>query len=273
MTPGHKTALRRLLLPELTQDPIATREGTCVVTDPGRVHYLARVLRCRPGEAMVAVAPALAAAYLATVAQVDKRQVVLALTQCIAQQEEAPPVRVHLVAAVLKESHWDWLLQKATELGVAGIYPLVTERTVVDVAGLAAKQERWQRIVESAVLQCEALRVPGVQQAQRLTSDWKPPSADYAWLLQERDAGRYPLGQLWTPDLRGTVVIAVGPEGGWSEQETVWWVNQWGFQPVTLGTSVLRAETAALTALAYGQVVAHAVGCGAGLTLGCRHKP
>lgn len=157
---------------------------------------------------------------------------------------------LHLAAAMPANERMDWLVEKATELGVSSIQPLVAERSVLRLSGDRArkKQAHWQAIAVAACEQCGRNRVPPVREV-----------ADLRWWLSQGMAAT-PMRLLLSlrPEAQGlrdaaagsdAAVFLSGPEGGWSDAEEQAALAA-GFRPVTLGGRVLRAETAALAALA-----------------------
>jgi 16S rRNA (uracil1498-N3)-methyltransferase len=163
--------------------------------------------------------------------------------------------QVHLALGVPVGDRMDWLVEKATELGVASITPLMTERSVLRLSGERAqkKQDHWQAVAVAACEQCGRNRMPVVQAVQSL----------HGWLGQvghgEQAFARRALLSLRAEGLTlahwalgqaaGPVVFLSGPEGGLSAPEEDAALDQ-GFSPVSLGDRVLRAETAPLAALA-----------------------
>jgi 16S rRNA (uracil1498-N3)-methyltransferase len=162
----------------------------------------------------------------------------------------------------------DWLVEKAAELGVASIQPLMTERSVLRLNGerAAKKQAHWQSVAVAACEQCGGNRVPVVHGLMSL-SDWfklrtsapapdglacllslQPASTGLRQALAQHDAAPPSAPDKSTSNMRSVTFLS-GPEGGLSSAEEQLALNQ-GFRPVTLGTRVLRAETAALAALA-----------------------
>ncbi len=162
---------------------------------------------------------------------------------------------VHLAVGMPANDRMDWLVEKATELGVASIQPLMAERSVLRLAGERAdkKVAHWQSVAISACEQCGGNRVPTIHPAQTLTqwlkvglsADATDPTQPHRLLLSLRE-GSQPLRALASslPD----ALFLSGPEGGLSPAEEDA-ALQAGFTPVSLGPRVLRAETAALAAL------------------------
>jgi 16S rRNA (uracil1498-N3)-methyltransferase len=225
-------------------------DGTVTITGP-LCDHLRGSLRVSPGEELW-LADDRRRRYRMQVESADRG----AVTGRILEERQGPPpsaCRLVLGQALLKGERMDWLIQKATELGVAGILPLVTARTIVrPVTGRTDKQQqRWQAIALEAAQQSERWDLPEIS----------PPIAHSDFLsrevlsavkliLAERGEGTS-LGSLaLTSAGQGpsSIVLAVGPEGGWSDEEVAQALAA-GFLPVTLGKRILRAETAALASL------------------------
>ncbi|HJR78147.1 MAG TPA: 16S rRNA (uracil(1498)-N(3))-methyltransferase [Nitrospiraceae bacterium] len=153
--------------------------------------------------------------------------------------------------AILKGEHMDWIVQKAGELGVETIVPLVTRHTIVRPrpARVDSQTTRWRRIAREAAQQSEQWHIPAVQ----------PPCEAAEFFTQTKAAGRLVLVEraqaISVSDVpvptepAASLIIAVGPEGGWQADEAAM-AREHGFQPVTLGPMILRSETASLAALA-----------------------
>jgi 16S rRNA (uracil1498-N3)-methyltransferase len=162
---------------------------------------------------------------------------------------------VHLVLGTPANERMDWLVEKATELGVASITPLVTERSVLRLSGERAqkKQAHWQAIAVAASEQCGRNRVPVIQPLKTLV-DWLKTASENlssepatTRCLLSLSPGSQALSQAIAND--APVIFLSGPEGGLSASEEAA-ALACGFLPVTLGARVLRAETAPLAALA-----------------------
>ena len=178
------------------------------------------------------------------------------------QPVEREAVRaVHLALVMPANDRMDWLVEKATELGVASIQPLMSERSVLRLSGERADKKiaHWQSVAVSACEQCGGNRVPLVHPVtslghwlRALPGDETAGAGQHATarlLLSLREGSR-PLRTTPSGDLVQKVVFLSGPEGGFSAAEEDA-VLACGFVAVSLGARVLRAETAALTALAW----------------------
>ena len=159
---------------------------------------------------------------------------------------------VHLALGMPANDRMDWLVEKATELGVASIQPLMTERSVLRLSGERAdkKVAHWQSVAIAACEQCGGNRVPQVMPVKTIHS-WlqsqPPKTTDARWLLSLCE-GASALAQHLAHHRAADSTFLSGPEGGLSAAEEAA-AAACGFTPVTLGPRVLRAETAALSAL------------------------
>jgi 16S rRNA (uracil1498-N3)-methyltransferase len=208
--------------------------------------HLARVLRARVGQEYDVVCGEVVRR--GTVASVSEERVEFALGETVLEGSEREIV---LVAAIYKFDRLEWAIEKCTELGVTRIIPVIARRTDPHLAVAAAKRvERWRRIAHEAAQQSRRLRTPQIDDAVKLQSALSL-EAPIRLLLNEnergenlRDALAWPTGEAATP-----IAFAVGPEGGWTGEE----LSQFGaagWHSVTLGSTILRAETAAIAALA-----------------------
>ena len=173
--------------------------------------------------------------------------------------EQARPCRVNpsllLGQAVLKGDRMDWAVQKATELGTAAIVPLISARVIArpKAERLGSQQERWQRIALEASQQAERWDVPAVKPPTRVSDFFTDDSLPlFRLILSERVDG-LSLSSIELPTSPDTsIVLAVGPEGGWEKEELAQALDS-RFTPVTLGRRILRAETAAVAAISIVQ--------------------
>ena len=188
------------------------------------------------------------------ITHIDRR----ALRGTVLDQRTGPALttpRLLVGQAILKGERMDWAIQKATELGVAALIPLVSEQTVVrpKQGRAGAQQERWQRIALEAAQQSERWDVPTVAAPSSAMAFFAAPDQTALKLiLSERETGQS-LGSVSFPSSPAdTITLAVGPEGGWRDEELAE-ARARGFLPVTLGTRILRAETATIAAVSIVQ--------------------
>jgi 16S rRNA (uracil1498-N3)-methyltransferase len=217
-----------------------------VVTLPeAAAHHLARVLRLGPG-AEVRLFDGSGGEYAATLTAVDRRRVETRVGAFDPREAELP-FRVVLAQAISRGDRMDLTLQKAVELGVAAVVPLVSARAAPLPSG--DRRERrlahWRGIVAGACEQCGRNRLPEVEPPRPLT-EWLDRAPPGTRLVLDPEAG-VPLRELPLPE--APVTLLVGPEGGLADDE-LRRARQAGFVGVGLGSRVLRTETAALAALA-----------------------
>ena len=206
-------------------------------------HYLIKVLRLKPNAPLV-VFNGHGNQYNATIATVEKKTVTIRTDDCVAVNNESP-LSIHLAIALSKGDRMDWIIQKATELGVTAITPLISERTEVKLKGerLQKKLQHWQQIAISACEQCGRNRVPTIN-ALCIADDWiTTVKAEQKLVLHHRTE------QSIDATLNiASAALLIGPEGGLSERE-INAAEQCGFEALKLGPRVLRTETAPLAAV------------------------
>ena len=212
-----------------------------------------QVLRLQPGDTITLFNGETGGEFEATVARMGRSDVEVTVGLHNLVEREAA-CAVHLAVGMPANERMDWLVEKATELGVASIQPLVTERTVLRLSAERAekKQAHWQSIAIAACEQCGRNRVPLVH-AVKTFAQWaksQPLSQDVTRYLLSLRAGSHPLRQVAAISSGATnpVTFLSGPEGGLTDSEELS-AQAAGFVAVSLGERVLRAETAALAAL------------------------
>ena len=230
--------------------PVPLTPGDEIALPPGAARHV-QVLRMQPGDAITLFHGGIdgpGGEFEATVTRMGRSEVLARIGTHHAVEREAARA-VHLLAGITANERMDWLVEKATELGVASITPLLAERSVLKLKGERAdkKLAHWQAVAVAACEQCGRNRVPTLHPAQTL-ADWlQAPPQDGQRLLLSLRPGTQPLHAA-APGHTGLVFLS-GPEGGLSGTEEDLALAH-GFAPVTLGPRVLRAETAPLAALA-----------------------
>jgi 16S rRNA (uracil1498-N3)-methyltransferase len=214
-----------------------------------QAEHLARVLRAQPG--MQADVVANGRVYQGEIASVSIDEVVFHLLEEI---ESEPALPVTLVLAVFKFDRMEWAIEKATELGVATIVPVIARRTEKHLAQAAEKRvERWRRIVQEAAKQSRRADLPTVEEPITLAAYLQRPSNAQHILLAE-DERNTTLRQRIETALEASSTdlpnfqFAIGPEGGWTPEELALFTKH-NWQAASLGPRILRAETAATTTL------------------------
>ncbi|HSQ71899.1 MAG TPA: 16S rRNA (uracil(1498)-N(3))-methyltransferase [Rubrivivax sp.] len=216
---------------------------------PGAARH-AQVRRVQPGETLLLFDGG-GSDWPATVLAVGRSEVRVRTGQPVAVARELPH-EVTLALGMPANERMDWLVEKATELGAARIQPLLTERSVLRLAGERAerKREHWQAVAEAACEQCGRARVPRVEPVRTL-ADWLPMAPVGVRLVLSLHAAARTLRERTSslaPDM--ALCTLSGPEGGLTaaEEELAWAA---GFAATGIGPRVLRAETAPLAVLAW----------------------
>ncbi len=201
--------------------------------------HLSRVLRAGPGQRYEISDGR--AAYLAEIASAAKDRVAFRVLEALPSRE--PALTVTLFAALVKFDRFEWVIEKATELGVAEVVPVEAERSEKGLLEAARKRvERWRRIAFESGQQARRLAPPAVADPRRLGDCLE---ARGARCFLEEEPGAPPLARAAA---EGTeFALAVGPEGGWTDAERARFASA-AWRPVSLGPFILRAETAAVAA-------------------------
>lgn len=166
------------------------------------------------------------------------------------RQHEARAVEIHLLPAMIKAEPFEWLLEKATELGVARMQPVITSRTIVHLGGehLEKKLSKWRRHMIEAAKQCHTPWVPTLEKPLSLSAVLADLPAEGVRLIPALSEHSRRLHEVCFKG-KNSVSILIGPEGDFTPDEEAL-AQEHGFLPVTLGSLVLRAETAAIATLA-----------------------
>jgi 16S rRNA (uracil1498-N3)-methyltransferase len=225
--------------------------GARIALPEHTAHHARDVLRLRAGAA-VRVFDGRGAEFDAVLDVVTRGGVSGRITGAAVPRPESP-LRAILAMSPLKGDRMELAIQKATELGVAEIRPVVTVRTdaAARPALKGARQDRWEKVASGAAEQCGRATVPSVAPTVTLDEFMAAPPDGLRLVLLERDEGQPALGSLPRPR---AVTVLIGPAGGWEGRE-IHRLAEAGFQAVSLGPRILRAETAAIAALTAVQVL------------------
>ncbi len=229
---------------------ITTRDDKSFLVTGEELHHLVHVLRLGLGDKVVGFDNS-GSQYFGVIEVIQKDS-----AHCKIIDEESPEVeartKVYLVMGLAKGEKMEWVIQKGTELGMAGFVPLRTKRSIVQLEGKKSQERvvRWQRIASEAVKQSRRVIEPKVMNV----SDWN----DLNNILPEGTQWLIPYEDEKTESLRDTLAsfipdyplaILIGPEGGFSPNEVEWACARLKAKSVSLGPRILRTETAALAAL------------------------
>ncbi len=222
-------------LPRLFVDKPIT-PGAVLTLEGAPANYLVNVLRLGPG-AQVKLFDDRTGEWLAEIAEAGKKRVALAVSRNLRPREPVPDL--WLLFAPIKRGRIDWLMEKATELGVARLLPVVTRRTVVDRLNL----DRLRAHIVEAAEQCERTALAELAEPRKLPALLAAWPADRLLYFAD-EAG----GEPFRPKA-GPAAILVGPEGGFTDEERAAIRALVQARPISLGPRILRADTAALAAI------------------------
>ncbi len=224
-------------------------DGVITVVEPLRSH-IAKSLRAKPGDVLI-FNDDQERRYQTIVTQITKHQLQVTIQRVDAPPRSTCPPLV-LAQALLKGEKMGWVVQKATELGVSTIAPLITDRVILKLTGKQADthQARWHRIALEAAQQSERWTLPTILPVQTFQQFLEAHRQDHPIVMAEREEGASLLTihcSTEKPESRVTVII--GPEGGWAPKELkAAQSKNWAF--ASFGKEILRAETASFAALA-----------------------
>ena len=225
-------------LPRLYVDPPLS-VGVAVGLDAAQANYLGNVLRLKEG-GEVLLFDGVSGEWLARVVEAGKRRMILAVVEPTRPQEAVPDLT--LAFAPIKKARVDWLVEKAVELGVAQLQPVITQRTIVDKLNL----ERMRSHIVEAAEQCGRTALATIDPPVKLDA-WLKGRDPKRTLYFADETGGEPAPSAFVP---GPAVILTGPEGGFTPDEGASIRAAPNARAISLGPRILRAETAALAAVA-----------------------
>ncbi len=217
--------------------PAPLAKGVTVELDAGQANYLGNVMRLCAGE-HVLLFDGTSGEWIARITEAGRKRMTLAVEDRTREQETVPDL--WLAFAPVKRAQTDWLVEKATELGVARLVPVTTQRTIVE----RVKLDRLRSIAAEAAEQCNRTTVPAIDEPQSLHAFLAAHEGRTLYFADE--AGGEPAADAFKP---GAATILTGPEGGFTDEERSAIRAEPGASAISLGPRILRAETAALAAV------------------------
>jgi 16S rRNA (uracil1498-N3)-methyltransferase len=214
--------------------------GAAVRIEGNPAHYLARVMRAAPGD-IVILCDDITGEWAARVADVGKRDVVLEVTERLRPREAVPDL--WLCPALLKKDRFDLMLEKATELGIARIQPLLTRRCVADKLNM----DRARAITTEAAEQCARTALPALADPVKLDALLAGWPQDRTLFFADENGGE-PAAAAFAANT-GPAAILTGPEGGFDDSERIAVRAHPAARPITLGPRILRGETAVIATI------------------------
>ncbi len=248
------------LVPRYFLDESARVEDDAIVITGGKANRLKRVMRIRRGDPLELVHPPSDHLYQAVVQRVTRDEVICSVLQC-RPRRALPPPRIVLSASLIRPQRYDFMIEKATELGVDEVRPVWSQRALIK-GDASQRLHRWRRLATEAAEQCrreyrptiypptqvtELIQEEPAPNSLRLLASALEPEQRISPIFQQRRHSGQPL-----PDV---VHLLVGPEGGYTPEEAGL-ARERGWLPISLGNRPLRAETAAIVAVALTQEAA-----------------
>lgn len=225
--------------------PVSLQTNTTITLESDAAHHVARVLRATIGDAIV-VFNGEGGEFKGAITEINKKNVIVTLTHFEDKHTESP-LELYLAQGISRGEKMDYTIQKAVELGVKKIYPLLTERCNVklDDERREKRLQHWSSIIVSACEQSGRNQLPEIFMPQTLEKFLGQTDAEFKFVLAPQAEKK--LSQYQLPP-HSRVVLLIGPEGGLSATE-IELAERKGFLPLNLGPRILRTETAAVAAL------------------------
>lgn len=219
--------------------------GLTLAIDGGQAHYLGAVMRLKAGDS-IALFDDVSGEWRAVIEAVGKRAVSVRVEERTREREAVPDL--WLLAAPIKKGRIDWIAEKACELGVARLRPVITQRTIVDRLNL----DRLRAHMIEAAEQCERTALPRLDEPVKLAAQLKDWPAERTLLFADEEGGM-PMADVARP---GPTAILIGPEGGFTMEERAAIKALPQAVGVSLGPRILRADTAMAAAISVWMALA-----------------
>lgn len=225
--------------------PVALAVGSEIQLDEAATHHIARVLRASVDEELI-LFNGEGGEYAAVITRIDKKSVTVKIKNFIERDTESP-LELCLAQGISRGEKMDYTIQKAVELGVKKIFPLLTERCNVklDADRREKRFQHWRSIIIGACEQSGRNKIPEILAPQTLPQFLEQTTADWKFVLApqaEKKLSAYSIPK------NSRVILLIGPEGGLSDKE-IEFAQRHDFLPLNLGPRILRTETAAVAAM------------------------
>ena len=242
--------MRRVLIP-----PEAVQGRRVTIDNPSTLHHLRHVLRLKAGDRLECF-DGCGRVYRGSIIRSTRREFLIESER--ESTASVPLLRITLAQSLIRPERFEWILQKATELGAERILPTMTSRTTVRLSQGQGRLRiaRWRRIVEAAATQCGRATLPLLEDPQPFERVLGHLGGQEGLLLTLTEDGASLAEWLRWLQPPAAVMVLIGPEGDFSPEEVAR-ARRHGAHPVRLGSSILRSETAALATLA---ILQHTVG-------------
>ncbi|MGE4378870.1 MAG: 16S rRNA (uracil(1498)-N(3))-methyltransferase [Candidatus Izemoplasmatales bacterium] len=212
-----------------------------VVIDGQDVHHIKDVMRNKLNDKLI-LNTYDGSLYLSTITSIDKKSIVLEIIEEI--KSDWKPLNLDLGISLIKKDNFELILQKVTELGVNMVIPLKTQRSIIKLDDFSKKKLRYQTILKEASEQSERTMIPEIADYLNL-EDLKNLNYDHKYFCYAREENNNIKCILEPFNANESTLVLIGPEGGFSDEE-IKSLEKSGFTSISLGKTILRAETAAI---------------------------
>lgn len=229
--------------------PHGAVNGKIINVSGQEAHHIVDVMRLKVSDSVVTF-DGTGKEYAGFIKEISKNSIIIEVTQ-VRQPGPKDPRKFALIQALTKKDKMDYIVEKATELGVSVVRVVTTDRTIPvwDDAKSVAHVERWQKIAREAAKQCGRADIPKILEITRFTEAVKDFDAYGIRLIAVLEEETVSLKNALPENRSGDVVIAIGPEGDFTSEESAA-AKGLGFKAISLGRLVLKSDTAGLAALA-----------------------
>ena len=227
------------------------KNNKITITDKDNFHHIAKVMRAQNGETLLLVDEN-QTCYQTVIENIDSKTITTKVVQT-SKSNHIINLQLYLAQSILKTDAQNFVIQKATELGIKGIIPFVSDNCVIKEAVVDSKIDKWQKIACEAVKQCERTDFPTIGKRSTLADILNSPDYDIKIACVERCTDSSLKSCLQNIKTKGykdkKIIVIIGPEGGFSAAEIKLLQKAENIHKVSLGKLILRAETAVITAL------------------------
>ncbi len=235
-------------MPHFFIDAKNVNNNVAVISDKENYNHIVKSLRAKTGENILLIDEN-RIQYEGVIAKIDKTVIEIKVAKSY-KSKRSLPFRLYLAQSPLRSDAQSLIIEKATELGVDGVYPIFTDNCALKKSVVEQKVQKWQKIMLEASKQCERAYIPTCFEPSELDSLLKNTNFDRILAFTERDAQYRLKDYLAQNPIKNDekILIIIGPEGGFSSQEFEYF-NKNKITTLSLGDLILKAETAVITAL------------------------
>lgn len=222
-----------------------------ILTDPNEIHHLHKVLRKKEGDA-IRIFNGEGMEADGRITHISKKDIQINILSRREIPHDSTITHLILACAIPKKEKFEWIIEKATELGVIEIFPIITQRTEFkfNPQHCRKKEERYQTVAINAAKQCQRLIIPKIHPIRRIRDLLDQTDHHTKIILPCLINNRQPIKEVFENAHHEKIMLMIGPEGDFTDQEITFALGR-GAIPVSLGNTVLKVETAAISSVAF----------------------